>query len=207
MRFRGLSITMVGAVTLLALSASEADAQRGRFGLLRPAPRPSRNGPLPRAAIISPHFFTSCFIAPSFFPFFGGGFPFVNIQVFANGQPSPDPSSHLAPDPGAQPAPIPGSHPIPGLQPVPGSQPVPGLQPVPGAVEADGRAVPAFSAPAYSAPTYAAPVYVSAAPVATPQVSGGMVVGDVIVDPTFGLGSGSFFGGGGIVCVPTRFLR
>src|SRR5918999_2404645 len=81
MRFRGLSITMVGAVTLLALGASEADAQRGRFGLLRPAPRPSRNGPLPRAAIISPHFFTSCFIAPSFFPFFGGGLPFVNVQV------------------------------------------------------------------------------------------------------------------------------
>lgn len=197
MRFRGMSITMVGAVTLLALATSEADAQGRRIGVLRPAPRPSLGGRLPRAGVLSPHFFTSCFIAPSFFPFFGGGVPFVNIQVFANGQPAPDPSNHLAPDPSAQPVPFPGSHPLPGVQ------PVPGLQPVPGALGA--QSVQAFAAPVYSAPVYTAPVYAGAAPVATPQVSGGMVVGDVIVDPTFGLWGSSFFGGG-IVCAPTRFF-
>jgi hypothetical protein len=189
MRFRGMSITMVGAVTLLALATPEAEAQRGRIGVLRPAPRPSLGGALPRAGVISPHFFNSCFIAPSFFPFFGGGLPFVNIQVFVGGQPSPDPSSHLAPDPSAQPVPFPGSHPVPGLQPVPGGQPVPG--------SVGGQT--AFAAPVYSAPVYSAPVYAGATPVATPHVSGGMVIGDVIADPTFGFG-------GGVVCVPTRFF-
>jgi hypothetical protein len=200
MRFRGMSITMVGAITLLALATTEADAQRGRIGVLRSAPRPSLNGARPRLGFISPHFFTSCFIAPSFspfFPFFGGGVPFVNIQLFADGQPSPDPSSHIAPDPNAQPVPIFGSHPVPGLQPVPEMQPVPGA---PGA-----QSVHAFATPVYSTPVYTAPVYVGAAPMATPQVSGGMVVGDVIDDPTLGL-PGSWFFGGGIVCIPTRFL-
>ena len=198
MRFRGMSM-MVGAVTLLALNAPEADAQRGRLGVLRPAPRPSINGARPRLAFLSPHFFNSCFIAPSVFPFFGGGIPFVNIQVFTNSQPSPDPSNHLAPDPSAQPVPFPGSHPVPGVQPVPGTQPVPG------AVTASVHAAPIFAAPVYSAPVYSAPVYAGATPVSTPQVSGGMVVGDVVVDPTFGLWGGSFFGGG-IVCAPTRFF-
>jgi hypothetical protein len=199
MRFRGMSITTVGALMLLLLAAPEADAQRGRIGVLRPAPRPSINGARPRLGFISPHFFNSCFIAPSFssfFPFFGG-LPFVNIQIFASGQPSPDPNSHLAPDPNAQPVPIPGSHPTPGVQ------PVPGMQPLPGTVGA--QAVQAFATPMYSAPVYAAPAYAGAAPVATPRVSGGMVVGDVIDDPTFGLWGSSFFGGG-IVCVPTRFF-
>jgi hypothetical protein len=193
MRFRGMSITTVGAATLLALATSNADAQRGRIGVLRSAPRPSVNGARPRLGFISPHFFTSCFIAPFFSPFFGGGVPFVNIQIFANSQPSPDPNSHLAPDPSAQPVPFPGSHPLPGVQ------PVPGMQPVPGAL--GSQSVQAFAAPVYSAPVYAAPVYAGATPIATPQVSGGMVVGEVIEDPTFG-----FFGGGGVVCVPTRFL-
>ena len=197
MRFRGMSITMAGAVTLLSLATSEADAQRGRIGVLRPAPRPSINGALPRLGFISPHFFNSCFIAPSFFPLFGGGLPFVNIQLFVNSQPSPDPSSHIAPDPSGQPVPFPGSHPTPGLQPVPGMQPVagaPGTQPV-----------QAFATPVYSAPVYTAPAYAGAVPVATPRVSGGMVVGEVIDDPTFAFWGSSFFGGG-VVCVPTRFL-
>jgi hypothetical protein len=189
-----MSITMLGAVTLLVLAAPEAEAQRGRIGVLR-------SGPRPRLAVLSPHFFNSCFIAPSFspfFPFFGGGIPFVNIQVFASSQPSPDPGSHLAPDPSAQPVPFPGSHALPDVQ------PPPGMQPVPGAVGA--QSVQPFAAPVYSAPVYAAPVYAGAAPVATPQVSGGMVVGDVIVDPTFGFWGSSFFGGGGIVCGPTRLF-
>jgi hypothetical protein len=201
MRFRGVSITLVGAATLLTLATPVAGAQRGRIGVLRPAPRPSINGALPRLGFISPHFFTSCFIAPSFspfFPFFGGGVPFVNIQIFTSSQPSPDPSSHLAPDPSAQPVAFPGSHPLPGVQPVPGVQPAPGMQPAPGAVGT--QSVQAFAAPVYSAPVYAPPVYVGAAPIATPHVSGGMVVGEVIDDPTFG------FFGGGVVCVPTRFL-
>ena len=197
MRFRGMSITMVGAATLFALAAGDADAQGRRIGVLRPAPRPSLNGARPRLGFLSPHFFNSCFIAHSFFPFFGGGVPFVNIQVFASGQPSPDPNNHLAPDPSAQPVPFPGSHPVPGVQ------PVPGIQPVPGALGA--QSVQSFATPVYSAPVYTAPVYVGAAPVTTPQVSGGMVVGDVIVDPTFGLWGASFFGGG-IVCAPTRFF-
>ncbi len=197
MWFRGMSITLVGATTLLAVATPEADAQRGRMGVLRSAPRPSLNGARPRVGFLSPHFFTSCFIAPSFFPFFGGGVPFVNIQIFANGQPAPDPSNHLAPDPSAQPVPFPGSHPVPGLQPVPGTQPVPGAL--------GAQSIQTFATPVYSAPVYTAPVYAGAAPVATPQVSGGMVVGDVIVDPTFAIWGSSFFGGG-IVCAPTRFF-
>jgi hypothetical protein len=189
-----MSITMIGAATLLLALASEADAQRGRLGVLRPAPRPSLGGARPRSGFLAPHFFNSCFVAPSFFPFFGGGVPFVNIQLFAGGQPSPDPNNHPAPDPSAQPVPFPGSH------------PVPGVQPVPGAVATNAHAVQAFAAPVYSAPVYTAPVYGGATPVAAPQVSGGMVVGDVIVDPTFGFWGSSFFGGGGIVCAPTPFF-
>ena len=34
----------------------------------------------------------------------------------------------------------------------------------------------------------------------------GVNLGDVIVDPTFGFWGASFFGGGGIVCGPTRLL-
>jgi hypothetical protein len=212
MRFRGMSIGMVGAAMLfLASSAADAEAQRRRVGVLRPPPRPLVGlGPgRARWTTISPHFFTTCFVVPAFpfFSSFGGGLPFVNIQIFANGQPSPDPSSHPAPNPTAQPVPPPGSHPVPGLQPVPGMQPVPEIQPVPAAHAGNPHAVPAFAAPVYSAPVYSAPVYSPASPVATPQVSGGMVVGDVIVDPTFGLwGSPFFFGGGGLTCVPTRFL-
>jgi hypothetical protein len=207
MRFRGLSISIV-AVTLLSLVTSEARAQRGRLGMLRPAPRPSIRGPIPRMGTLSQHFFTSCFIAPAFSPFFPffGGVPFVNIQVFTGSQPSPDPGSHPAPDPNSQPVPLPGPQPVPGLQPVPGTQPVPG--------SIGSGSVQVFAAPMYSAPVYTVPVYAGAAPIATPQVSNGMVVGDVIVDPTFGLsgsaffpgGGGFFFGGGGIVCAPTRFF-
>ena len=200
MRFRGMSVTMVGAATLLLALAPEAGAQRGRLGVLRPAPRPSVHGERPRLGFIASHFFSSCFVVPPFFPFFGGffgGFPFVNIQVFTSGQPTPDPSNHLAPDPSGQPVPLPGSHPVPNLP------PLPGVQPVPGATAPNPNAAPAYAAPVYSAPVYAAPVYAGASPVATPRVSGGMVVGDVIVDPTFGLWGGSFFGGG-VVCVPHR---
>ncbi len=201
MRFRGVTVTMIGAATLLlALGASDAGAQRGRLGVLRPAPRPNLGfgTPRPRLATLSPHFFSTCFVTPfGFSPFFGGGFPFVNIQIFTNTQPSPDPTSHLAPDPTSQPVPSPGSHPLP----------VPGTQPVPDPLATTSGAVPAFSAPVYSAPVYSAPVYGAATPVATPQVSGGMVVGDVIPDPTFGLWGSSFFFGGGITCVPTRFLN
>jgi hypothetical protein len=199
MRFRGMSITMIGAATLLLAFAPEAGAQRGRLGVLRPPPRPSIGGMRPRLGFISPHFFSTCVIAPSFFPFFGS-VPFVNIQVFANSQPSPDPSSHLVPDPSAQPVPFPGSHAVPMMQPVPGTHPVPG------AGTTNLNAAPTFAAPVYSAPVYAAPVYAGAAPVATPQVSNGMVVGDIIVDPTFGPGGSLFFGAGGIVCAPTRFF-
>jgi hypothetical protein len=60
--------------------------------------------------------------------------------------------------------------------------------------------------PVYSAPVYSAPVYAAASPVATPRVTEVGVVGDVIVDPTFGFFGGPFFGGGGIVCGPTRLL-
>jgi hypothetical protein len=206
MRFRGVSVAMmIGTATLLvALEAPNAGAQRPRLGMLRPAPRPNLGfgAPRPRLATLSPHFFSTCFIAPfGFSPFFGGGFPFVNIQIFTSTQPSPDPASHLAPDPGSQPVPSPGSHPLPDVQ------PVPGLQPVPGALAATSGAAPAFSAPVYSAPVYSAPVYGPATPIATPQVSGGMVVGDIIPDPTFGLWGSSFFFGGGIACVPTRFLN
>lgn len=196
MRFRGMSTTMVGAATLLLAMAPDADAQRGRLGVLRPTPRPSLGGARPRLGFLSPHFFSSCFIiAPSFFPFVGGGTPFLNVDALASGQPAPDPSSHLVPDPSAQPVPLAGSHPLPGLQPVPGPQPVPGT------TSANAHAVPVYSAPVYSAP-----VYGGAAPIATPQVSGGAVVGDVIVDPTFGFWGGSFFGGGGFVCAPTRLV-
>jgi len=211
-RFRGVSITMVGAATLLlALAAPEAGAQRGRLGILRPAPRPQvgYGAARPRVAAISPHLFTSCFLTPfGFSPFFGGGFPFVNIQIFAGNQPSPDPGSHITPDPTSQPVPFPGSHPVPvaAFQPVPGTQPVPGLQSVPGAVTTSANAVPTFAAPVYSVPAYSAPVYSGASPVATPQVSNGMVVGDVIDDPSFALWSSGFFVGGGLTCVPTRFL-
>jgi hypothetical protein len=196
MRVRGMSITMIGAATLLLALAPDAGAQRGRLGVLRPAPRPSLGGPRPRLGVSAPHLFNSCFIVPPFFPFFGA-VPFVNIQVFANGQPSPDPNNHLAPDPNAHPVPLPGSHPVPGVQPVPGTQPVPG------AVGTNPHAMMAYTAPVYSAPVYTAPVYAGAVPVATPHVSGGMVVGDVIVDPTFGLW-GSWFFGGGFSCVSRR---
>jgi hypothetical protein len=211
MRFGRMAIAMVGGATLLlASSAADAEAQRRRLGVLRPPPRPLVGlGPgRARWTTISPHFFTTCFVVSSFpfFSSFGGGLPFVNIQIFANGQPSPDPGSHPVPDPAAQPVPSPESHPVPGLQPLPAIQPAPGMQPVPEALPPNPHAVPAFAAPVYSAPVYSAPVYSPAAPVATPQVSGGMVVGDVIVDPTFGLWGSSFFFGGGLTCVPTRFL-
>ena len=202
MRFGGVSMTMVGAATLLlALGAPEAGAQRGRLGVLRPAPQPQMGlrAARPRWAAIAPHFFNSCFIVPpfGFFPYFGGGMPFVNIQIFTGGQPSPDPTSHLVPDPSTQPVPWPGSHPLPG------SQPVPGPHPVPGAVATNPHAVPAFATPVYSTPVYTAPVYGAATPVATPRVSSGMVVGDVIIDPTFGLWGSSFLFGG-VACVPYR---
>jgi hypothetical protein len=193
MRFRGVSITTIGAATLLLALASDADAQRGRLGVLRPAPRPSLgSGPLPRAGIVPPRFIGSCFFGSPFFPFFGG-LPFVNIQVFANSQPAPDPTSHLVPDPNQQPVPFPGSH------------PVPTTQPVPGAAATNPHAVATYAAPVYSAPVYTTPMYAAAAPVATPQVSGGMVVGDVIPDPTFGLWGGWFFGGG-VSCFSNRVI-
>jgi hypothetical protein len=194
MRFRGLSITMIGAATLLLALGSEADAQRGRLGVLRPAPRPSLGGARPRLGFIPPHLFNSCFFVPSFFPFFGAGVPLVNIQLFASSQLAPDPNNHLAPDPSGQPVPFPGSH------------PVPGVQPVPGAATTTPHSALTFTPPVYSAPVYTAPVYGGATPVATPQVSNGMVVGDIVVDPTFGFWGSSFFGGGGIVCAPTRFF-
>jgi hypothetical protein len=158
-------------------------------------------------AAVSPHLFTTCFATPfGFSPFFGGGFPFVNIQIFGGNQPSPDPGSHLAPDASGQPVPFPGSHPVPAVQPVPGPQPVPGLQSVPGAVTTSANAVPAFATPVYSAPVYSTPLYAGATPMATPQVSNGMVIGDVIDDPSFLLWGSGFFVGGGITCIPTRFL-
>jgi hypothetical protein len=143
-------------------------------------------------AVIAPSFFNACFVVPSV-PFFGGGLPFLNIQIFAGGQPSPDPNSHLAPDPSAQPVPFPGSHPMPGVQPVPGANAV-----------TNPPAMPAFAAPVYSAPVYSAPVYGGAAPATMPQVSGGMVIGQTIDDPTFGLRGSSFFGG--VACVSRRSL-
>jgi hypothetical protein len=194
MRIRGLSISVGAATLLLALGAPEADAQRGRLGTLRSAPRPSLGGARPRAGVISPHFFNSCFLAPSFF----GGFPFVNIQILASTQPAPDPASHVAPDATGQPVPFSGSHPLPGIQPVPGMSPIPG---------ATGATANPHAVPIYSAPVYSAPVYSGAAPIATPQVSNGMVVGDIIDDPSFGLWGGLFFGGGGVVCGPTHMLR
>jgi hypothetical protein len=215
MRFRGVSITMVGAATLLlALDAPEAGAQRGRLGILRPAPLPNRGvgAARPRWATLAPGFFNTCFVSPfgfapfGFSPFFGGGFPFINIQVFANGQPAPDPTSHVTPDPNSQAAPFGGSHPLPGPQPAPSSQPIPGLQPAPGAMTTSAGAVPTFAAPVYSAPVYATPVYAGATPVATPQVSGNAVIGDVIVDPSVGLWASPFFFGGGVTCVPNRLL-
>jgi len=163
--------------------------------------------PRPRLATLSPHFFTSCFVTPfAFSPFFGGGFPFINIQILTNTQPAPDPTRHLTPDPGSQPVPFAGSHPVPGVQPVPGLQPVPGSHPAPGGTTTSANAMPVFAAPVYSAPVYSTPVYGAATPVATPQVSGGMVVGDVIDDPTFAFWGGGFFSGGGVTCVPTRYL-
>jgi hypothetical protein len=209
MRFRGVSITVVGAaVLLLGVTAPEAGAQR-RLGVLRPAPVPQfgLGAGRPRWGAISHHFFSTCFAVPSF-PFFGGfgGLPFVNIKVIAGNQPAPDPTSHLTPDPNAHPVPFFGSHPVPGLQPVPRTQPVPGLQPVPGPNATNPHAAPVFGAPTYSVPVYSTPVYTGATPVATPHVTNGMVVGDVIADPTFPLWSGFFFGGG-IACVPTRYLR
>jgi hypothetical protein len=199
MRFRGMSITMIGAATLLLTLAPEADAQRRRLGVLRPAPRPSIGGRLPRLGFLSPHFFNSCFVVPQFFPFLGG-VPFVNIQLFASAQPSPDPSSHLVPDPSAQPLPFPGSHPAPG------GHAAPVTQPMAGGVTTNPHAAPTFGAPVYSAPVYTAPVYAGATPVATPHVSNGMVVGDVVIDPTFSLWGSQFFFGGGFVCGPTRFF-
>jgi len=181
------------------------------LGVLRPAPLPNRGvgAARPRWATLAPGFFNTCFVSPfGFSPFFGGGFPFINIQIFANNQPAPDPGSHIAPDPSTQPVPFGGSHPLPGLQPVPvpGTQPVPGLQPVPTAAVTSAGGVAAFAAPTYSAPVYATPVYAAAAPVATPQVSGGAVIGDVIADPSVGLWGSSFFFGGGVTCVPNRVL-
>ena len=196
MRFRGMSVSIGAATLLLALAAPEADAQRGRLGILRPAPRPSLGGARPRAGTIAPHFFNSCILAPSFFPFFGGGLPFINIQVLAGTQPAPDPTSHVVPDPTGQAVPLPGSHPLPNVQPAPGMSPIPGA-----------TTVHAHSVPAYSAPVYSTPVYAGATAVATPHVRNGMVVGDIIDDPTFGLWGGVFFGGGGIVCGPTPLIR
>jgi hypothetical protein len=190
-----MSIT-IGAVTmLLGLAAPEAAAQ-GRLGVMRPAPRPSLGGARPRAGTISPHFFNSCFFAPSFFPFFGGGLPFVNVQVIAGTQPAPDPTSHITPDPSGHSVPLSGSHPLPN------PQPAPGMTPIPGATTVNAHAVPVYNAPVYSTP-----VYGGAAPIATPQVTNGMVVGDIVDDPTFGLWGGLFFGGGGFVCGPTRLIR
>jgi hypothetical protein len=212
-RFRGVSITTVGAgLLLLTLAAPEVGAQR--TGVLRPAPRTQfgYGAGRPRAATIAPHLFTTCFATPfGFSPFFGfpffGGFPFVNIQVFTGGnQPSPDPASHVMPNSNGKPVPVTGSYPVPGVQPVPGPQPVPGLQSVPGAVTTSANAVPTFAAPVYSAPVYSAPAFGSATPVAVPQVSNGMVVGDVIEDPSFLLWGSGIFVGGGITCFPTRFL-
>jgi hypothetical protein len=196
---RGLSITMLGAVTLLLGLAPDAGAQRGRLGVLRPAPQPSIRGPLPRRGTIAPYFFpqywffNSCIVVAPFFPFFGGA-PFSNLPLFAGGQPTPDPTSHLVPDPGAQPVPFPGSHPVPGVQPVSGTQPAPD------AIGTSSSAMATYPMPVYGAPVYTTPVYAAAAPVATPQVNGGVVIGDVIVDPTFGFWGGFF--GGGIVCAP-----
>jgi hypothetical protein len=195
MRFKGMMTTIGAATLLLALAAPEVDAQRGRLGVLRPAPRPSFGGARPRAGVLAPHFFNSCILAPSFFPFWGG-FPFVNIQVLATTQPAPDPTSHILPDPSGQPVPLPGSHPLPNVQPPPGMSPIPGA-----------TTVSAHGVPVYGAPVYNAPVYAAATPVATPRVTNGMVVGDIIDDPTFGLWGGLFFGGGGIVCGPTRLIR
>ena len=195
MRVRGLFMSVGAATLLLALAAPEADAQRGRLGTLRSAPRPSLGGARPRAGVIAPHFFNSCFLAPSAF---FGGFPFVNIHIVANNQPAPDPSSHVAPDPTTQPVPFFGSHPLPGIQPAPGMSPIPG---------ATGATTSAHAVPVYGPPVYSPPVYAGAAPIATPQVSNGMVVGDIIDDPSFGLWGGLFFGGGGVVCGPTRLLR
>ena len=212
MRFRGVSMTMVGAATLLLAEGVEPAAAQGRgIGVLRPAPRPSvGGGARPRLGVTGARFATACFLVPGFsfspfFPVFGGA-SFSSIQLFAGSQPAPDPTSHPVPDPASQPVPFPGSHAVPTVQPVPGQQPVPGLQPVPNAVTTNPHAVPAFAAPVYSAPVYSTPVYGGAAPVATPRVSGGMVVGDVIDDPTFGLWGSSFFGGG-FVCAPARFGR
>jgi hypothetical protein len=194
MRVRGISITVGAATLLLALAAPEAEAQRG---VLRSAPRPSLGGARPRAGLLSPHFFNSCFFSPAFaFPFFGG-FPLVNIDIGSN-QPSPDPTSHVVPDPTRQRVPFTGSHPLPSMQPAPGGSLIPG---------ATGATANAHAVPVYSAPVYSAPVYGGAAPIATPQVSNGMVVGDVIDDPTFGFWGGLFFGGGGVVCGPTRMIR
>jgi hypothetical protein len=190
-----MSITVGAGTLLLALAAPEADAQRGRLGVLRPAPRPSLGGARPRAGTIAPHFFNSCILAPSFFPFFGGG-PVINIQVFSSTQPAPDPANHIPPDPSGQPVPLPGSHPVPNVQPAPGMSPIPGA-----------TTVGAHAVPVYGAPVYSTPIYAGAAPIATPQVSNGMVIGDVIDDPTFGLWGGAFFGGGGIVCGPTALIR
>ena len=213
-RFRGVSITTVGAgLLLLTLTASDAGAQR--LGVLRSAPRTQfgYGAGRPRGATIAPHLFTTCFptpfgFSPFFgFPFFGGGFPFVNVQVFTgNSQPVPDPTNQAVPDPNGQPVPVPGSFPVPGVQPVPELQPVPGLQSVPGAGMTSANAVPALSAPVYSAPVYSAPVYAGATAVAVPRVSNGMVVGDVIEDPSFLLWGSGLFVGGGITCIPTRFL-
>lgn len=194
MRVRGI-LGMVGAATLLlALAAPEADAQRG---VLRSAPRPSfGGGPRPRAGTIAPHFFNSCFFSPALaFPFFGG-FPLVNIHIASN-QPAPDPTSSMVPDPTRQAVPSMGSHPSPSVQPVIGLSPIPGST----GITDNGNAVPVYAPPVYSAP-----VYGGAAPIATPQVSNGMVVGDIIDDPTFGLWGGMFFGGGGVVCGPTRLI-
>lgn len=194
MRVRGMAISVGAATLLLALAAPEADAQRG---VLRSAPRPSLGGARPRAGTISPHFFNSCFFSPAFaFPFFGG-FPLVNIDIASN-QPAPDPTSHLAPDQMRQPVPLMGSHPAPGIQPAPAMATVPG---------STGTTASAHAVPVYSAPVYSAPVYGGAAPIATPQVTNGMVVGDIIDDPTFGIWGGLFFGGGGVVCGPTRMIR
>jgi hypothetical protein len=195
MRVRGLSISVGAATLLLALAAPEAEAQRGRLGTLRSAPRPSLGGARPRAGALAPQFFNSCVFAPSVF---FGGFPFVSVQILASTQPAPDPTSHIVPDPSGQPAPFTGSHALPGIQPVPGMSPIPG---------STGATANAHAVPVYSAPVYSAPVYGSATPIATPQVTNGMVVGDILDDPTFGFYGGSFFGGGGIVCGPTALIR
>jgi hypothetical protein len=201
MRFRGVSIAVIGGVGLsLALGASDAGAQTRRLGVLRPPPRPSvGRGPLPRRATIARHF-NACFFVPwlpfsRFFPSFGG-VPFANGHGLASTQPVPDPTTHIVPNPSSHVAPFPGSHPVPSVYTPAVAHPV-----VNGVTSP--HALRAFATPVYNAPVYSAPVYAPASPITTPQVHRGMVVGDVIVDPTFWLWGSSVFGGG-VICAPVR---